>query len=63
MTKRHIFKVISIIFPWRHNLFHKNKCVLTSKGDNSAEKLHNPTSDFSIFDYLHYRLRVTFIGN
>jgi hypothetical protein len=30
------------------NLFHKNKCVLTSKGDNSAEKLHNPTSDFSI---------------
>jgi hypothetical protein len=44
-------------------LFHKNKWVLTSKGDNSAEKLHNPTSDFSIFDCLHYRLRTTFIGN
>jgi hypothetical protein len=43
--------------------FTKNKCVLISKGDNSAEKLHNPTSDFSIFDCLHYRLRATFIGN
>jgi hypothetical protein len=54
-------KVISIIFPRWHNLFHKNKCMLISKGDNSAEKLHNeklhnPTSDFSIFDCLHYRL-------
>jgi len=29
--------------------------VLTSKGDNLAEKLHNPTSNFSIFDCLHYR--------
>ena len=33
--------------------------MLTSKGGNSAEKLHNPTSDFSIFDCLHYRLRAS----
>ncbi len=43
--------------------FTKNKCVLISKGDNSTEKLHNPTSDFSIFNYLHSILRTTFIGN
>jgi hypothetical protein len=52
-----LWRLLNIIY------LHKNKCALTSKGDNSVEKLHTPTSDFSIFDYLHYRLRVTFIGN
>ena len=32
--------------------------MLTSKGDNSGEKLHNPTSDFSIFVCLQLHLLV-----
>jgi hypothetical protein len=28
-----------------------------------VEKLHNATSDFSIFDCLHYRLKALFVIN